>query len=255
MSLIKEFAVSAVIFAATLSPFPAVAATVGVTYTQYAVANVAAALTARDAFIGSTVSAGEDFEKLTACSSKKRQTCASGTVGTAVGTFTGFGGSISNGGSQVQPKDQIVVRTSKPDPYGRYNVTPGGKNWLDSNDREGIFWTVMTPGDGGLTRLAFLLTDVDDVGTVLFNIVVNGNSLVQNTATRPAVGAPNGTLHLVTMLFDAPTDGVTITMISGTGDGYGIDGIRLSAVPLPAGMPLLLAGLGGLALLRRRRAA
>jgi hypothetical protein len=37
-------------------------------------------------------------------------------------------------------------------------------------------------------------------------------------------------------------------------DGYDIDAIRASAVPLPAGGMLLLGGLGGLAALRRRKA-
>lgn len=199
------------------------------------------------------MSAGEDFEDFVPCPNVA-PTCASGEIDTSVGTFKGLGS--GSGASQVAPTSGIVVRTSSPPPFGRFNVTPGGANWLDSNDFSGIFWTVMTPPGTSLTRLAFLLTDVDDVGPVLFKIVANGTSLTQTTVNRPApANLGNNALILVTMLFSAPTDDVTIELINGSGDGFGIDGIRMAAVPLPAGGLLLLAGLGGLALLRRSRRA
>jgi len=39
----------------------------------------------------------------------------------------------------------------------------------------------------------------------------------------------------------------------GTNEGFWVDNINVAAVPLPAGAPLLLAGLAGLGLTRRRR--
>lgn len=154
-------------------------------------------------------------------------------------------------------KNQIVVRSGTPTPYGRFNVTPDGKNWLDSNDCEGILWSVLAPGSTDLKKIAFLLTDIDDVGNVIFSITVKDGSteLVALPRASTTANLGDGKLHLVTMSFAKRTDDIKIKMINGSGDGFGIDGIRLSAVPLPAGGVLLLAGLGGLVLLRRRRAA
>jgi hypothetical protein len=250
----KTWAAAALILTALGAPSVVAAASVTVGFTQYGSGQVGTALMARDGFLGGATTAGEDFEGFISCPDSA---CASGTIRTGVGDFTGLGGAISNGGSQVAPKDKIVVRDNTPNPFGRFNVTQGGANWLDSNDREGIKWTVLTPGSTYLSKIAFLLTDLDDVGNVLFTITVKGTDLkaaiVPRTLANGKIG--DGKLHLVTMQFDGPTDNVVIKMVNGTGDGFGIDGIRLAAVPLPAGGVLLLAGLGGLAMLRRRRAA
>jgi hypothetical protein len=44
-------------------------------------------------------------------------------------------------------------------------------------------------------------------------------------------------------------------MTNGTNDGFGIDAIKVAAVPVPAAGFLLLAGLGGLAAFKRRKSA
>ena len=131
--------------------------------------SIESARDARDSFIGAGTVLGEDFEGFVACNGINTSTCANGTVNTAVGQFTGIGPGQTSGGSQVNPKNSVVVRTSDRGPYGRVNVTPGGANWLDSNDLKGIQWDV--PGQAVMPmiqRIAFLLSDVDDVGSLDF---------------------------------------------------------------------------------------
>jgi hypothetical protein len=230
------------------------AATVDIGFASYKQTGLAAALTARDNFIGPRIALAEDFETgFEACTGQNKHSCSAGTVVSQVGTFTGYGGIHTGGDSQIKPKDKIVVKSGSKNTYGRYNVTPGGVNWLDSNDREGIRWTFAAPADLSFRRLAFLLTDLDDVGRVVFNISVNGGTPVLRPLSEPA---GNGRIHLVTMLFAQPVSGFDIVMVNGTGDGFGFDGARIAAVPLPAaGLMLAVALAGAAALARRSRAA
>ncbi len=231
------------------------AATVDIAFHSFARADAQQALVQRDAFIGLGRILSEDFESgFTPCRSGKLKPCSSGSIlSSELGTFTGFGGASSSGGSQVKPKDKIVVRTAADSVSGRYNVTPGGANWLDSNDREGIDWVFAAPRGVSFQRLAFLLTDLDDVGKVVFSLTANGNQPVARPGTAPG---GNARLHLITLMFDEPVRTFSLRMVNGTGDGFGLDGARLAAVPLPAAGLLLLGVVGGLvALARRRRAA
>ncbi len=255
----KSLAAAAVILSAVAAPSVSSAASVTVGYSTpfgSSQAQINLALAAQDAFLpGSAVTAQEDFEGFTACTGSNVNTCANGTVtSSAVGTFTGITPSHTGGGSQIAPFDKIVVREALSNPFGRFNVTPDGSKYLDSNDMNGISWSVLAPGSTYLTKIAFFLTDIDDVGNIQFTITVKDGQTVLATAPRTTASGDRK-LHLVTLTFDGPTDNVVIKMVNGKGDGFGIDGIRLAAVPLPAGGLLLLAGLGGLALLRRRRAA
>lgn len=230
-------------------PLAASAATVNINFSSYTKAELGAALIARDAFMGEGA-VGEEFETFTACNGTNSASCANGTIETSVGTFTGITPSITNGGSQVGPSDAIVVRTVKPNPFGRFNTTTGGANWLDSNDLAGILWTLAAPVASHFQKIAFFLSDVDDVGNIRFNIQANGEAVVE----RPGAAIlGNGLLHLVTMNFDTAISNLSIRMLSGKGDGFGFDGAQVSAVPVPAAGFLLLGALGGMTVMRRRR--
>lgn len=240
-------------------PSFAPAATVTIEATQYTQAQLGTAMLARDAFIGAGTVIAEDFEGFTACTGSNGAACDTSPLDTAVGEFTGIGPGITTGGSQVDPKDKVVVRTGAPNPFGRFNVTTGGANWLDSNDLTGIEWSL--PGDAELpliTRIAFFLTDIDDVGKVAFTLtaLIGGvEEELETTFQRPNTGLPNGNLHLVMLSFDNPVDSLRIQLVNGKGDGFGLDGARVAVVPLPAAGFLLLGAIGGLVVVRRRKAA
>lgn len=264
---LRNITLAAALAAATLAlPNVAPAATVTITMTPFGTASNATnqnnARTAQDAFMSTGLNGGyvvtENFEGFTACNRTNATTCASGPLTTAVGTFSGIGPAFSGGGSQIAPTNNIIVRSNNPNnTFGRVNLTPGGSQWLDSNDMNGISWLV--PGSATLNavrRLSFLLTDVDDVGNIDFSIRANGGTGSFNTVLQlNNNGLPNGTLHLVTMLFSAPVSSFTVDMINGRGDGFGADRFVAAVVPLPAAGLLLLGALGGLAVLRRRRPA
>lgn len=253
--------------ALALAPVAASAATVTINFQEFgniaggSTPDIGAAIAERDLFIGSApIIRSEDFEGFTACPNDMG--CASADsagpiVSTSVGDFLRIGGATGSGNSQVDPKDKIVVRNDNPDnSHGRYDVD-GGSNWLDSNDHMGIRWEI--PGSSGLSdimRIAFFLTDVDDVNNFAFQInTVGGDVADQIVNNKPGNGRKDGELLLVTMLFDKPVSLLNIDMRAGNNDGFGMDGIRVAAVPLPAGGLLLLTALGGAAVLRRRKRA
>lgn len=177
---------------------------------------------------------------------------------TSVGTFstmggTGTGGTVTgadfaNDGSLLAIRDGNV--------YGRRSTTSalsGDKadnQFLDSNDTYGIAWMVSL-GGSMFDRLALTITDATDVGAYM-HIVVGGDVYTFN-------GLGNGAQKIVEINFDS-----AITMASvffgntnGSGsvrlnDGFSLDDIAVSEVPLPASALLLLGGLAGLSRFRRK---
>jgi hypothetical protein len=180
---------------------------------------------------------------------------------TSVGQFTGTGS--TGGGQSAFDCGGGVGATScvrsdddpsgVPGPFGRFALD--GENWLDSNDMTSVLWEI--PGGatiGMFSHIAFFLTDLDDVGSLRFFITVNGDIVEQRPGGNNNLGT-DGTLHLVTMKFSSLVGGATILMTNGVGDGFGIDKIGVSAVPLPAAGWMLLAGVGGLLAAKRRKKA
>ena len=84
-------------------------------------------------------------------------------------------------------------------------------------------------------------------GSQRFNI--NGEEI----APAPTA-ADNGVVQFYGFISDMPFDVVTITGVSGQGDGFTGDNFVFgTAVPLPATLPLMLVGMGLFAALRRPR--
>ncbi|MDJ1008845.1 MAG: VPLPA-CTERM sorting domain-containing protein [Paracoccaceae bacterium] len=202
----------------------------------------------------------EDFESFS------EGNVASGWSDSAVGTFsalggTGSGGTVSgstssgnfagNDGSQLAIRDGSV--------YGRSSTTAalsgdgGDDKFLDSNDTSGIAYEASL-GGGMFDRIVLTLTDATDSGGLL-NITVNG-------VTETISGLGDGAVQIVEIAFDSAVSTASILFenVDGNGnavlnDGFSIDDVTLSAVPLPASAWLLIGGFGALAAMRRRKRA
>ncbi len=184
---------------------------------------------------------------------------------TAVGTFTTLGGKGSGG--TVTDADpgfpggndgtQLAIRDGNV--YGRSSTTSilSGKasddKFLDSNDTWGIKWLV----DIGsmFDRLIFTLTDATDQKATI---------TISAPGADPVFfkGKGDGNRQLIVVDFGGAVSSAHITLANTDkdgkpklNDGFSIDDIAVSAVPLPAPALMLIAGLGALAAFRRKRAA
>jgi hypothetical protein len=172
-------------------------------------------------------------------------------IQTAVGTFTQI---TQGGGGACLQCDKLAILDGDTTPFaGRFNVTDGGKNWLDSNDSSvmqldfgilapvynfGFFLT--DPNDaGGRLRISFNNGDIDDV---TFGGALN-NARLYYIAYEGAKGPVNSLKFTV----NRPTQG-----LEGS-DGFGIDNFSLAEAPEPGTYLMLAGGLVGLFCLRRRK--
>lgn len=209
----------------------------------------------------------ENFEKLGADlggAAGKEYLTVDGGLATAVGTFTRNGGAKGSGDTVKDGVAQSFGNTGEGVAlrsgfvYGRADttqVTQGvqGANWFfDSNDLEQVKWNVSI-GGGLFNKLVFALTDPADQGAT-FSICTGtfGCSDFQLTKQLPS------SQRLISIDFGANVKEATIFFSSlPRNDGWGIDDIAVSAVPLPAPALMLLGGLGalGVAARRKRKAA
>jgi hypothetical protein len=164
---------------------------------------------------------------------------------TAVGSFVATPPS-GNGTSAVAPLDKAIVKSAVAT-GGRKPVD--GKNFLDSNDNNGVTWTASIAGRA-ITSIAFFLTDANDTGREV-TLKVGDSAAV---SILPP-GLINSNLAFITIFLNAPAEVVEIAFSKSQNDGFGIDSIQVSSVPLPPTALLLGSAFVGAAFLRRRKAA
>jgi hypothetical protein len=101
-----------------------------------------------------------------------------------------------------------------------------------------------------------MLTDIDDVGAIRFKLIIDGIT-EYFTPSNVDRAAQNGLLLLATIDLGVLVDTLAIEMTIDAGDGFGFDGAKIAATPLPAPALMLLGGLGalGVAARRKRKAA
>lgn len=183
-----------------------------------------------------------------------------------VGSGTcGYGGSVVGTGPGRGCSVVIKNDPTAPDAFGR--ADPFGGSWIDSQDLSEVVWS-FDPGYA-FTALTFALFDAYDqlpsrrwpLGESFFRLSVD-----DATWSIPS-REENGTLHWLTVAFDAPVAVADIRFSTRLNDGWGVSlsGATTvpppppppppATVPLPATAPLIAAALAGLAALGLRRRA
>jgi hypothetical protein len=148
-------------------------------------------------------------------------------LATAAGTFSVVSGSLPSTGNGTHKDDFTVLNSSESPFQGRYNTTPGGKNWLDSND---ITKLQLTTSDD---TIYFFMTDVDDTGGKLTIQTEDGST--SSAFTKPA----NGDLYFVAIT-GADAIGYIRWLNTSQADGYGLDDgtVKYSSSPLFSAAPV-----------------
>lgn len=172
---------------------------------------------------------------------------------TAVGTFTSIGGE-GQGSSVIGDATKLQVRGDAPMAWNRINTGHGGNNWLDSNDTHGMEWDV--GGMPSFDALSFILTDVADQGGK-FSIQIGDQMFSEVLGASGRL--VDGGIYVVSILLPEAVSSLSVLLHNDTlKDGFGIDNIHValqspSPVPLPPAALLIVAGMGSIAMVRRRR--
>jgi len=219
-----------------------------------------------DAFVSGKNVVVENFEVLGADLGGAAGAEYLSSLETAVGDFSRNGGAAGSGLTVSDTVAQSFGNTGQGvalrsgNVYGRTDTTAVTKaggvetgNWFfDSNDLEEVKWDVSI-GGGFFDKLVFSLTDPADQGA-RFSICVDATGCSDYALSEQSPSSK----RLITVDFGMNVAAATIFFTSAPkNDGWGIDDIAVSAVPLPASALLLLGGLGamGAAARRKRKAA
>ena len=179
---------------------------------------------------------------------------------TAVGSFSSLGG-IGSGGSVTGAgfaNDGSLLAVRDGNVFGRTSTTAqitgntADDRFLDSNDTYGIRWDVSL-GGSMFDRILFSLTDAADSGARLVLSVAGASTVIS--------GLANGSQRLIDIDLGGSFSSASVFLTSTNADlttlrrndGFSIDDIAVSAVPLPASSLLLLGAIGGFAAMARRR--
>lgn len=176
---------------------------------------------------------------------------------TSVGTFSTLGG-VGTGGTVTNAdfdNDGSLLAIRDGNVYGRRSTTSalsGDKaddKYLDSNDTFGIAWMVSL---GGSMFDSIALTISDAAEFSMLQVVVGGESLTLSNfggSSQKIVEINFDSAVTVASVFFGHSNSRGLR----TNDGFSIDDIAVSEVPLPASALLLLGGLAGLSRFRSKK--
>ena len=177
----------------------------------------------RNSWLAANFSSGATAQTLTSFEDDTKGPWTS--LSTAVGTFSVVVGSQGSTGAGTGKNEFTVLNKSDTPFQGRYNTTPGGKNWLDSNDITKLQLTT------SLDTIYFFISDAGDTGGTLTLQTADGS-----TATFPTNTA-NGNLFFVAITSVDPI-GYIRWLNNSRADGYGLDDFGTVTLPPPSTSPV-----------------
>ncbi len=179
------------------------------TITITSASSIANAGTARDAWFAANFGAGaaiQTLENFEGFGYGPFTQLASG-----AGTFSVMQGSLPSYSNGTRNNEFTVLNNSNSPFFGRYNTTPGGNNWLDSNDITKLQLAT------SLTTMFFFITDVNDVEGALRIQTADGTS-----ATNFAAAGVDGNLYFVGITSSGPIGSIQ-WINNSQNDGFGLD--------------------------------
>lgn len=197
----------------------------------------------------------ETFESYSAGQWNEANVTNVGTFGALAPPGTGSGSTCTTLGG-----DCTQLFLSDIEVNGQGNITPQfGTKALQANDTFGMVWHVSTRDDRAFNDIFFGIRDAADQGAKVTITLeeINGSALA-SPVVQMLSGLPNGKELLISLaLAGLSTDPVTSAKISlrssKVNDSFTLDGAALTAVPVPAALPLFLSALVGFGFVARRR--